>query len=76
MDREGAAKRANGGTLFLDELTEMPVALQSKLLRFIQEGTFSPVGSSEVIKTNIRFVCATNRNPFEAINRGILREDL
>lgn len=76
MDREGAAKRANGGTLFLDELTEMPVALQSKLLRFIQEGTFSPVGSSEIVKANIRFVCATNRNPLEAICRGLLREDL
>ena len=75
-DREGAAKRANGGTLFLDELTEMPIALQSKLLRFIQEGVFSPVGSSEIIKTDIRFICATNRNPFEAINKNILREDL
>lgn len=76
MDREGAAKRANGGTLFLDELTEMPIALQSKLLRFIQEGTFSSVGSSEIIKADIRFICASNRNPFEAIKHGHLREDL
>lgn len=75
-DREGAAKKANGGTLFLDELTEMPIALQSKLLRFVQEGAFSPVGSSEVFQTDIRFVSATNRNPFEAIRQGNLREDL
>ena len=75
-NREGAATRADGGTLFLDELTEMPIALQSKLLRFIQEGVFSPVGSNDVIKVNIRFVCATNRNPFDAIKRGIFREDL
>lgn len=76
MDREGAASRANNGTLFLDELTEMPITLQSKLLRFIQEGTFSPVGSGDIIKADIRFICATNRNPFDAINRGHLREDL
>ncbi|MBI1326969.1 MAG: response regulator [Alphaproteobacteria bacterium] len=75
-DRDGAARLADGGTLFLDELTEMPVTLQSKLLRFIQEGTFSPVGSGETLHADIRFICATNRNPFEAIQRGILREDL
>lgn len=75
-DREGAAQRAHGGTLFLDELTEMPAALQSKLLRFIQEGTFSPVGSSQLYKSDIRFISATNRNPFGAIAKGILREDL
>lgn len=74
--RDGAAKRANGGTLFLDELTEMPISLQSKILRFIQERNFSPVGSNEVIHTDIRFICATNRNPFDAIKRGLLREDL
>lgn len=76
IDRDGAARKANGGTLFLDELTEMPIALQSKLLRFVQEGVFSPVGSSEIISIDIRFVCATNRNPYVAIQQGRLREDL
>jgi two-component system repressor protein LuxO len=75
-DRDGAAKKANNGTLFLDELTEMPLNLQSKLLRFIQTGQYSPVGSNQVYQTNIRFLCATNRDPFEAIRQGHLREDL
>ena len=75
-DREGAAARADGGTLFFDELTEMPIALQSKLLRFIQEGVYTPVGSGKTCRADIRFICATNRNPFEAIRRGFLREDL
>ncbi len=75
-DREGAAMQANGGTLFLDELTEMPMVLQSKLLRFIQTSSFSPVGSSKTISADIRFICATNRNPLEAVKNGLLREDL
>ena len=75
-DRNGAAWRASGGTLFLDELTEMPIALQSKLLRFIQEGVFTPVGSGEMVQADIRFVCATNRNPYDAIHAQVLREDL
>jgi two-component system repressor protein LuxO len=76
MDRDGAAKRANGGTLFLDELTEMPLALQSKLLRFAQTGAFTPVGGSQTIEADIRFICATNRDPLQAARQGQLREDL
>lgn len=76
ISREGAALKANGGTLFLDELTEMPIALQSKLLRFIQEGRFSPVGSNDVIDVDIRFICATNRDPQNAVKEGFFREDL
>ena len=75
-DRQGAAFKANHGTLFLDELAEMPLGLQSKLLRFIQTGSYSPVGSNEVIHVDIRFVCATNKSPLEAVQSGALREDL
>lgn len=75
-ERIGAAKRADGGTLFLDEIGELPVDLQSKLLRFIQTRKFQPLGSNELISVDVRFVCATNRDPHEAIAAGILREDL
>ena len=75
-DREGAAARANGGTLFLDEICEMELDLQSKLLRFIQSGTFSRVGSSKQEKVDVRFVCATNRDPFAEVKAGRFREDL
>ena len=75
-NNDGAAKRADGGTLFLDELGEMPMDLQSKLLRFIQTGTFTPVGGSAAQKVDVRFVCATNRDPLDAVKQGLLREDL
>lgn len=75
-DREGAAARANGGTLFLDEICEMELDLQSKLLRFIQSGTFSRVGSSRQEKVDVRFVCATNRDPLAEVKAGRFREDL
>jgi len=74
--RDGAATLAKGGTLFLDELSEMDINLQSKLLRFIQTGTFQRVGSSQTETVDIRFICATNRDPIEAINDKKLREDL
>lgn len=74
--RDGAAKMADGGTLFLDEICEMDVDLQSKLLRFIQTGTFNKVGSSVKEQVNVRFVCATNRNPWEEVEKGNFREDL
>jgi DNA-binding NtrC family response regulator len=74
--RSGAASRADGGTLFLDELSEMDITLQSKLLRFIQTGTFQPVGSNNLETVNIRFICATNREPLAAIEDKKLREDL
>jgi len=75
-NREGAASHANGGTLFLDEVCEMDLDLQSKLLRFIQTGTFQKVGSNVVEKVDIRFICATNRNPEEEVAAGRFREDL
>jgi two-component system repressor protein LuxO len=75
-DRIGAAQAADGGTLFLDELCEMDLALQGKLLRFIQSGTYQPVGSTVVRRTDVRFVCATNRDPLEEVRAGRFREDL
>jgi len=75
-DRIGAARAADGGTLFLDEICEMDLALQGKLLRFIQTGTFQPVGSGKLMQTDVRFVCATNRDPLEEVRAGRFREDL
>jgi two-component system repressor protein LuxO len=75
-DRPGAARAADGGTLFLDELCEMDLALQGKLLRFIQTGTFVPVGATRPFATDVRFVCATNRDPLEEVRAGRFREDL
>lgn len=75
-DREGAAARADGGTLFLDELGEMPIDLQSKLLRFIQSQSYTPIGGTGEVKVDIRFICATNREPQSAIRDHLLREDL
>ena len=75
-DQEGAAARSDGGTLFLDELGEMDIALQTKLLRFIQTGTYQRVGDPVTRRADIRFVAATNRDPAEAIREGRLREDL
>lgn len=75
-DRTGAASLAHRGTLFLDEVSEMPIEIQAKLLRFVQTGVFSPVGSRQSITADIRFISATNRPPQEAIQKGHLREDL
>ena len=75
-DREGAASMADGGTLFLDEICEMDLDLQAKLLRFIQTGVYRRVGDSVDRQTDIRFVCATNRDPFEEVRAGRFREDL
>jgi two-component system repressor protein LuxO len=74
--REGAASVANGGTLFLDEICEMDLELQKKLLRFIQTGTFRKVGSNKLETVDVRFVCATNRDPLEEVRAGRFREDL
>ncbi|RCK43145.1 ATPase AAA [Thalassospira profundimaris] len=75
-DREGAAHRAANGTLFLDEICEMDLELQTKLLRFIQTGTFQKVGGSSLETVDVRFVCATNRDPLEEVRAGRFREDL
>jgi len=75
-NREGAASVANGGTLFLDEICEMSLDLQKKLLRFIQTGTFRKVGSNTLEQVDVRFVCATNRDPLAEVREGRFREDL
>ena len=75
-DRDGAASMAKGGTLFLDEICEMDISLQTKLLRFIQTGTFQKVGSSTTEQADIRFVCATNKDPLVEVAEGRFREDL
>jgi two-component system repressor protein LuxO len=74
--RDGLAARADGGTMFLDEIGEMDLPLQAKLLRFIQTGTYQPVGSDVLKKVDVRFVCATNRDPLGEIQAGRFREDL
>lgn len=75
-DREGAASQADGGTLFLDEICDMPLDMQVKLLRFVQTGTFQKVGGSRVVRVDVRFVCATNKDPIEEVREGRFREDL
>lgn len=75
-NRIGAASLADGGTLFFDEICEMELALQSKLLRFVQSRTFQKVGSNQQESADIRFVCATNRDPFLDVKEGRFREDL
>ncbi len=75
-DRIGAVKQADGGTLFLDEIGEMHIDLQTKLLRFLQTGTFRPVGGSRDEKADIRVICATNRDPLAEVAAGRFREDL
>lgn len=75
-DKPGAAAAADGGTLFLDEICEMAPPLQTKLLRFLQTSTVVPVGATKPRKVNVRIVCATNRDPLEAVRRGEFREDL
>jgi two-component system repressor protein LuxO len=75
-DRAGAAQAADGGTLFLDEICEMDLALQGKLLRFLQSGQFQPVGSTRTVTVDVRFVCATNRDPMAEVKAGRFREDL
>ena len=75
-DRDGAATMADGGTLFLDEICEMDQGLQAKLLRFIQTGTFHKVGSSAPLKVDVRFICATNKDPRQEVEVGRFREDL
>jgi len=75
-EHQGAASRANGGTLFLDEICEMDLDLQSKLLRFVQTGSFVKVGGRETEKVDVRFVCATNKDPLSEVAAGRFREDL
>ena len=75
-ERHGAASLSDGGSLFLDEIGEMDIALQSKLLRFVQTGTFQKVGGNTIEKVDVRFISATNRDPLEMVQLGDFREDL
>lgn len=75
-ERIGKFELADGGTLFLDEVTEMPMQLQAKLLRALQENVIERVGSNKPIAVDIRVIAATNRDPQQAIKDGKLREDL
>ncbi|WP_018873385.1 sigma-54 dependent transcriptional regulator [Thioalkalivibrio sp. ALJ16] len=74
--RRGLFTEADGGTLFLDEIAEMPTAMQSKLLRLLQDGRVRPVGSNEEIATNVRIVAATHQDLQTHIAEGRFREDL
>ncbi len=75
-DRKGYFQEADGGTIFLDEIGELPLATQVRLLRVLETGEFIKVGSSKMIKTNVRVIAATNVNLPEAIEAGKFREDL
>jgi transcriptional regulator with GAF, ATPase, and Fis domain len=74
--REGRFTLADRGTIFLDEIGELPIDLQAKLLRVLQEGEFDMVGSSTTRKVNVRVLAATNRNLAKAVQEGKFREDL
>ena len=76
IDRLGVASRADGGTLFLDEICEMDLNIQSKLLRFVQTGTFQKVGGGKIESVDVRLICATNRDPLKEVESGHFREDL
>jgi two-component system nitrogen regulation response regulator GlnG len=74
--RVGRFEQSNGGTLFLDEIGDMPLSLQGKILRVLQDGELSRVGGNEVIKTNVRIIAATNRNLESEVAQKRFREDL
>ena len=74
--RKGYFEEADGGTIFLDEIAELPMSSQAKLLRVLQTGEFIRVGSSKVLRTNVRVIAATNVNLLQAVAKGKFREDL
>ncbi|HBJ36930.1 MAG TPA: sigma-54-dependent Fis family transcriptional regulator [Planctomycetaceae bacterium] len=75
-DQAGLLKQCDGGTAFFDELGELPLPMQAKLLRAVQEQTFTPVGSHTPVKVSTRFICATNRDLQMEVNVGRFRQDL
>ena len=74
--RRGRFEQANGGTLFLDEIGDMPIALQTRLLRVLAEGEFYRVGGQTLIKVDVRVIAATHQNLEDRVTRGLFREDL
>lgn len=76
QNRAGLIAQSKGGSLLLDEIGEMPIELQPKLLRVLEERKFRPVGSPETFDADFRLISATNRDPREAIREGVMREDL
>src|SRR3954468_6788822 len=74
--RKGYFEVTDGGTIFLDEIGEMPLGTQARLLRVLENGEFIKVGSSKVLKTDVRVVAATNVNLYDAVQKGKFREDL
>jgi two-component system nitrogen regulation response regulator GlnG len=75
-DKKGKIEAAAGGTLFLDEIAEMESGLQAKMLRFLEEKEFSPLGGTDIIKADVRIMGATNKNLQEEVSKGLFREDL
>jgi Nif-specific regulatory protein len=75
-DKKGLFEIADGGTLFLDEMGEMPVTLQAKLLRALQDGTIRPVGATSEKQVDVRIICATNRDLAAEVEKGRFRQDL
>jgi transcriptional regulator with GAF, ATPase, and Fis domain len=75
-DKKGLFEIADGGTLFLDEMGEMPMSLQAKLLRVLQEGTIRPVGATAEKQVDVRIICATNRDLNAEVEKGRFRQDL
>ena len=76
MDRPGLFELADGGSLFLDEIHAMPVELQAKLLRVLEDGVVRRVGSASVLNVDVRVISAMNIHPMKALDRNLLREDL
>jgi len=76
VTRQGRVAQAEGGTLFLDEIGELPMPLQAKLLRLLQQREYTPVGDNRTIKCDIRIIAATNRKLADEVARGTFREDL
>ncbi len=76
QDKQGLIKAADGGTLFLDEVADLPLSMQVKLLRTLQENTIRPVGSASEQSTDVRFLCATHANLVDRVQNNLFREDL